>query len=126
MKALIAKLQSLRMLWNSVTIFVSEQLVTVSVEVMSYVEASYRIRHVLRIDCKLLPTNPRALQKITGQTIRPRAIIWRLECLRASGVMRVKSLQIVLFDAELISKYIDKYSTGDRVKRRAKVQRQLS
>ena len=99
-----------------------EQLGVVCIEVMSYVEAVNRIRHVLCIDCELLRTDPRALRNITRQTNWPSAVIWRLESLRASAVVRAKQLQLVLFDAESISKYVDKYFVVDSVKCRAKVQ----
>ena len=103
-----------------------EQLEVACIEVMAYVEAVNRIHHVLCIDCELLQTNPRALRNTTHQTDWPRAVIWRLECLRASSVVRAKPLQLVLFDAEPISKYVDKYFVVDNVKRRANVQQHES
>ena len=78
-----------------------------AVEVMTYVEAVNRIRHVFCIDCKLLRTDPRALRNITRQTNWPRAVIWRLECLQASGVVRAKPLQFVPFNVEPIAEYVD-------------------
>ena len=79
-----------------------ELLEVVCVEVMAYIEAVIRICHVLCIDCELLRTDCRALRKTTRQTNWPRAVIWHLECLQASGVIRVNPLQLRLFDAELI------------------------
>ena len=83
---------------------------------MAYVEAVNRIRHFLCIDCQLLRTDPRALRNTKRQTDWPRAVNWRLKCLRASGEVRVKPLQLVLLDAEPISKYVDEYFVVDIVK----------
>ena len=41
-------------------------------------------------------------------------------------MVRAKQLQLVLFDAEPISKYVDEYFVVDSVKRRAKVQQHKS
>ena len=114
------------MLWNCSNTHVCEQLGVACIEVMAYVEAVNRIRHVLCIDCELLRTDTRALRNTTRQTDWPRAVIWRLECRRAYGVVSAKPLQLVLFDAEPISKYVDEYFVVDSVKRRAKVQQHKS
>ena len=90
-----------------------EQLGVICIEVMVYVEAVNRIGHVLCIDCELMRTDPRALRNTTRQTDWPRAVIWHLECLRASDVVRVKPLQLVLLDAETISKYVGEYFVVD-------------
>ena len=56
------------MLWNNSKTHVCEQLGVICVEVMVYVEAVSRIRHVLCIDCELLRTDLRALRNTTRQT----------------------------------------------------------
>ena len=110
------------MVWNSNKTHVCDQLGIVCIEVMAYVEAVNRICHVLCMDCELLWTDPRALRNTTCQTNWPRAVIWRLECLRASSVVRAKPLQFMLFDAERITEYF----VVESVKRRAKVQQHKS
>ena len=92
----------------------------------SFVKAIYRNRRVLREDSELLQTYARALRNTKRQTSRPRAIIWRLECLRASGVVRAKPLWLVLFNAEPISEYVDVYFLVDTLQRGAEIQQHQS
>ena len=125
-KVFDAKLLSSTMLWNCIKNHACEQLGVVCIEEMAYVEAVNRIRHVLSIDCQLLQFDPQALRNTKRQTDWPRDAIWRLECLRASGVVREKPLQLVMFDVEPISKYVDKHFVANSVKRRAKVQQHKS
>ena len=103
-----------------------EKLGVVCVEVMAHVEAVNRIRHVFCIVCELLRTDPRPFLNTKRQSNWPRVVIWCLECLRATGVVRAKPLQLVLFDAKPITEYVDENFVVDSVKGGAKVQQYKS
>ena len=90
------------MLWKSVKTHVSEPLGIACVEVMLMLKLFIVSAYVPRVDSGLLRTYSRALRNTTRHKTGPRAIIWRLECQRAPGVVSAKAPQLVMFNAEPI------------------------